>query len=331
MAVTIKQIAELAGVAPTTVSLVLRDSKKIGAETKRKVLRIIEEMDYYPNHSGKLLKQGRTDAVGVISSYFQNIYKMEFVNGVERAIEGTHFQLRQFYAVSGHEMAKSKEILYGKMADAVIAMSVIAEADFLDKMRAARKPLVLVEDVVRGHAGVTFDNYGAAYEAVKYLAGRGRRRIAISLAMKAYMGHCFVDERLRGYFAALRDLGLDYSEIIELPGYDLGSGAVIYERIQAMDTRPDAVFCASGDLTAASFMKAALARGMKIPDDVAVMGFDDSIIAQSTTLGLTTIRQPVVEMGKAAFKLAISMIDGDEEAYSRIVEFKPEIVVREST
>jgi LacI family transcriptional regulator len=330
MAVTIKQIAELAGVAPTTVSLVLKDSKKVGAETKSKVLKIIAEMDYYPNHSGKLLKQGRTDAIAVISSFFQNIFKMELVNGVEQAIYGTKYQLRQYTAAAELECSKSKEILYGKMADAVIALSVLAEPGFLEKMRVARKPLVLVEDVVKGYAGVCFDNQAAAYDAVKYLAGKGRRKIAISVGMKAFMGHSFVDERLKGYFAALRDLGIEYSEIIELADYGMDSGTAILKRVGEMPNRPDALFCASGDLTAACFMKAATASGMRVPDDVAVIGFDDSIIAQTTTLGLTTIRQPIAEMGKAAFKLAIEMLEGDEEAYSRIVTFKPEIVVRES-
>jgi LacI family transcriptional regulator len=330
MAVTIKQIAELAGVAPTTVSLVLKDSKKVGAETKSKVLKIIAEMDYYPNHSGKLLKQGRTDAIAVISSFFQNIFKMEFVNGVEQAIYGTRYQLRQYTSQAELECAKSKEILYGKMADAVIALSVLADPAFLEKMKDARKPLVLVEDVVNGYAGVCFDNQAAAYDAVRHLAGKGRRKIAISVGMKAFMGHSFVDDRLKGYFAALRDLGIGYSEIIELHAYDLDSGSAMLKRFAEMSDPPDALFCASGDLTAASFMKAAIGAGMRIPDDIAVIGFDDSIIAQTTTLGLTTIRQPIAEMGKAAFKLAIDMLEGDEEAYSRIVTFKPEIVVRES-
>ncbi len=330
MAVTIKQIAELAGVAPTTVSLVLRDSPKVGRATKDRVLRIVEDMDYYPNHSGKMLKQGRTDAVAIVSSLFQNIFKMEFVNGVERAVHGGPFQLRHYYAEAGSEPAKCKEILYGKMADAVLAMSMLAPPDFLAKIKASRKPLVLVEDVVEGFPGVRFDNYAASYEAVRYLAGKGRRRIAISLAMKAYMGHCFVDERLRGYIAASRDLGLEYSEIIELPAYDLGAGRIMVERILDKSEPPDALFCASGDLTAASFLKQARVQGLRVPDDIAVMGFDDSIIAQTTTLGLTTVRQPSTEMGKAALDLALRLIDGEAEAFSMIVTFPPEIIVRES-
>jgi LacI family transcriptional regulator len=330
MGVTIKQIAELAGVAPTTVSLVLRDSKKVGQETKQKVLRIIEEMDYYPNHSGKLLKQGRSDAVAVVSSFFQNIFKMEFMAGVEKVTHDRQLQLRQFYAESGHEPEKCKEILYGKMADSAIAMSTLAHPEILRKLKAARKPLVLVEDVVEGYPGVRFDNYGAAYEAVRYLAGKGRRRIAISLALKTYMGHCFVDERLRGYVAALRDLGLDYSEIVELPAYDLAGGRLMFDRIAGKSERPDALFCASGDITAAAFLKEARRTGMRVPDDIAVLGFDDSIIAQTTTLGLSTIRQPASAMGEAAVKLALSLVEGDEEAWTRIITFAPEIIVRES-
>ncbi len=331
MAVTIKQIAEIAGVAPTTVSLVLRDSRKVGTETKRRVLRIIEEMDYYPNHSGKLLKQGRTDAVAFLSAFFQNLYKMDLVTGVERAILGTPYQLREFHADQAGLEAKAKEILYGKMSDAVIALGYVARAEFLEKLKAARKPLVLVEDVVPGYAGVTFDNRGAARTAVRHLADAGRRKIALALGVTAFKGHRFADDRLAGYREALKELGLGYSLVIDLPEYTLESGKSIYARIAEGGERPDAVFCASGDVTAAGFMKEAIKRGMRVPDDVAVMGFDDSIIAQTTTLGLTSIRQPAYEIGQAALRLALSMVDGDEEAYGKIVEFPPELIVREST
>jgi DNA-binding LacI/PurR family transcriptional regulator len=331
MAVTIKKIAELAGVAPTTVSLVLRNSQKISEATKRQVLRIIEETDYYPNQSGKTLKQGRTDAIAIISSYFQNLFKMDFVNGVEQAIFPTKYELRHYYAQSGTEGNRCKEILFGKMADAVLAMNFLPETEYLEKMHKARKPIVLVEDTVKGFAGVRLDNFAASSLAVDYLLKRGRKRIAIILAMKAYMGHSFLDERLRGYIAALRERQLEYSEIIEIPDYSLESGHAIYHRLQEKSPRPDALYCASGDITAAGFLQEAIAHGMQVPDDIAVMGFDDSIIAQTTTLGLTTVRQPVQEMGRAAFQLAVDMIEGaDPQASSRIITFQPEIIVRQS-
>jgi DNA-binding LacI/PurR family transcriptional regulator len=332
MAVTIKQIAELAGVGPTTVTLVLNNSAKISPETKNRVLRVIEEMDYVPNYTGKLLKQGRTDAVAVLSSYFQNIFMMEFVDGIERAIVGTKYQLRRFYSEKGKQGEKAREILYGSMADAVISMSFRPDDALLAKMRTAKQPLILVEDVVEGHAGIAYDNFAAGRQVVDYFASRGRRRIAIVVGATTYGGHSFSDDRLAGYRAALAPAGLDYEAVIDLPDYNIEDGRSVITRFLSMNPRPDALFFASGDLTAAGFLQAAIAAGLRIPDDVAVMGFDDSIIARSTTLGLSSVHQPILEMGRAAFELASLCISGeDPDAFTRIITFQPAITEREST
>lgn len=332
MAVTIKQIAELAGVGPTTVTLVLNNSPKISPETKARVMRVIEEMDYVPNYTGKLLKSGRTDAVAVLSSYFQNIFMMEFVDGIERAIVGTQFQLRRFYSEKGKQGEKAREILYGGMADAVISMSFRPEETLLAKMRKAKQPLILVEDTVSGHAGIAYDNFAAGKMVVDYFASRGRRRIAIVVGATTYGGHTFSDDRLAGYRAALAPAGLDYEAVIDLPDYNIEDGRAVVERYLSMSPRPDALFFASGDLTAAGFLQAAIAVGVRVPDDVAVMGFDDSIIARATTLGLSSVRQPILEMGRAAFDLAARCVAGDDpDDFTRIVTFQPTITEREST
>jgi len=332
MAVTIKQIAELAGVGPTTVTLVLNDSPKISAETKSRVLRVIEEMDYVPNHTGKLLKQGRTDAVAVLSSYFQNIFMMEFVDGLERAIVGTSYQLRRFYSEKGKQAEKAREILYGGMADAVVSMSFRPDEALLSKVRKAKQPLVLVEDVVQGHSGITFDNFEAGRMVVDYFVSKGRRRIAIVVGATEYAGHSFSDDRLAGYRAALVPAGLEYEAVIDLPDYNIEDGRAVIHRFLEMNPRPDALFFASGDLTAAGFLQTAKAAGVRIPDDVAVIGFDDSIIARSTTLGLSSVHQPILEMGRAAFELASACIGGeDSDAFTRIITFQPAITERESS
>src|SRR5690606_2130342 len=178
----------------------------------------------------RLLKQGRTDSIAVLSSYFQNIYKMEFVNGVEAQILQTKYQLRHFLSVVGEEFQKTKEILFGKMADAVILLSVLPDAAFMERMRKAKKHIVLVEETLSGYPGVGFDNFAATYQAVEYLAKTGRGRIAISLGLKAYMGHSFVDGRLKGYTAALRYPGLDPSQIIDVPSYSLESGRSLFDQ-----------------------------------------------------------------------------------------------------
>ena len=331
MAVTIKQIAQMAGVAPTTVSLVLKDSKKVGAATKQRVLKIVEKMDYFPNISGKLLKQGRTDTIAVLSSYFHGIFKMDFMTGVESAVYGSSYRLGQFYAEQGNESLKLKEILLGIMADAVICISIKPDMAILEKLRAAGKHIILVEETATGFPGISFDNYSAARLAVSHLKNSGRKRIALSIAeLKSYGSYKFVSERLRGYKSAIKDFNLEYSEIVEIPSYSYDYGRTVLDRLMEKGPLPDAIFFASGDLTAAGFMKEAQIRGIKIPQDIAVIGFDDSIIAQVTTPGLTTIRQPGFEMGKTALKLAVSILENKETDASKIIEFKPQLVIRES-
>jgi len=331
MGMTIRKIAELAGVAPTTVSLVLRNSKKISEETRRHVLRIIEETDYFPNQSGKLLKKGRTDAVAVLSSFFQSLFKMDILNGVEQAIFNTRYELRQYYAQPGSEVRRCKEILFGKMADAVILLNYVPDSDFLEKMRRSRHPLVLVEDVAPGFPGVCFDNQKAIEQAMGYLVNKGRRRIALAVGQTTYAGHSFVEDRLKAYLKALKDFDLAYSKIVDIPDYSLESGRLIYRLLRQKGELPDALLCASGDITAAGFLQEALNNGLRFPDDLALIGFDDSIVASTTFLGLTTIRQPVQAMGQAALGLALSLIqNNDPEAWSKLITFPPELVIRQT-
>ena len=328
---TIKKIAELAGVAPTTVSLVLKDSKKISASTKKKVLKIVEETNYYPNHSGKLLKQGKTDAIAVLSPFFQNIYKMDFVNGVEEGIIKTDYQLRLFYSQTDFESTKCKEILFGKMADVVIAMNMRTDKVFMEKMVKAKKPIVLFEDIIKGYPGVSFDNELAVNKGIEYLVKSGRKKIAISLARKLFGGYVFVDRRLSGYQKAIKEFDLNYSRLIDIPDHSLESGRFLCQWYSKAEEKPDAILCASGDITAAGFLQEALRLGVNVPDDIAVMGFDDSIVAQSSSPGLTTVRQPVHEMGLTAFNLAVDLIQGrDSGAWSRTVIFGPEVIIRQS-
>ena len=333
MSVTMKQIAAIAGVTPTTISLVMNDSHKVSQKTKERIRKLMEEMDYYPDISGRNLKQGKTNSIAVLSSFFHGIFKMEFVNGVESAIIDTPYRLNQFYTQPGDETKKYKEILLGKMADAVITMSLKSDPVFLHKMRSKNKHIVLVEDVIDGFPGVKFDNFRAAYMATEYLIKSGRKKIAFSIAaLKAFSGHQNVDERILGYKKALKDYGLNFDKnlFVELNTYSIETGRRIFSVLKANKTRYDSVFCASGDTTAAGFMKEAAANKVNVPGDVAVIGFDDSIIASATTPGLTTIRQPASQMGQAACRLAMSLIEQKGVDNNRIIVFNPELIKRES-
>ncbi len=333
MAVTIKQIAKMSDVAPATVSLVMQDSPKVSKKTKERVLKIIDEMDYYPNNSGRLLKQGRTNNIAVLSSYFHGIFKMELVNGVETAIFNTPYRLSQFYAETGKEPEKCKEILLGKIADAAMVICMNPEPRFMHKMRSSGKHIILIEDTLDGFPGVRFDNYEGAFTAVKYLASTGRKKIGISVSnLRGHFLHSFVSDRMEGYKSALKDAGLSFNKenILVTPTYTYELGIETYRRYKESGIKLDAIFFASGDLCAAAFLKEAQKDGIKIPDDIAIIGFDNSIIAAVTTPGLTTVRQPAGDMGKKACEMAVSLLNGSEQFKEQIITFKPELIKRES-
>jgi len=331
MTINIKKIAEIAGVTPTTVSLVLRDSKRISKKTKEKVLSIMKEYDYYPNLSGRNLKQGKTNTIALLTSFFHGLFKMDFVSGIENVIYNSSYRFNQFYAKAGEEILKCKEILFGKNADIVITLSVLPDLDILHKIRAAKKHIVLVEDTLEGFPGIKFDNYAASFRATEFLIKSGRKNIAFSIAsLKIFSGHSNVDDRVRGYKDALKNYGINFNKnlFIELPTYSFETGKNIFEQLKSQ--KFDAIFCASGDLTAAGFLKQAISAGIKIPDDVAVIGFDDNIIASVTTPALSTIRQPAFKMGQEACNLAISILENKIDK-NTIITFEPELIIREST
>jgi DNA-binding LacI/PurR family transcriptional regulator len=333
MSVTMKQLAAIAGVTATTISLVLKDSPKVGQKTKDRIKKLMDKMDYYPDISGRNLKQGKTNTIAVLSSFFHGIFKMEFVNGVESVIINTPYRLNQFYTKTSGQEGKYKEILYGKLADAVISLSLNPEPAFLRKMNASQKHIVLVEDTAIGFPGVMFDNFTGAYTATEYLIKNGRKKIAFSIAdLKLFGMHHNTRERVRGYKKALKDYGMEFNKnlFVEIERYDMETGRQIYTRLKSNRAKYDAVFCASGDLTAAGFLKEAFINKTKVPEDVAVIGYDDSIIASATSPGLTTIRQPAFQMGQAACQLAISLIEQKNVDNNRIITFNPELIKRES-
>jgi DNA-binding LacI/PurR family transcriptional regulator len=169
--------------------------------------------------------------------------------------------------------------------------------------------------------------------ATEYLIKSGRKKIAFSIAeFKMYSGHQNVDERLKGYKKALKDNGIEFNKdmVVELPTYNIETGRGIFTTLKDNKIKYDAVFCASGDLTAAGFLKEAAANKVKVPDNIAVVGYDDTIIASATSPGLTTIMQPAFQMGQAACRLAISLIEQKSGDNNRIIVFNPELIKRES-
>ncbi|MBP7792553.1 MAG: LacI family DNA-binding transcriptional regulator [Candidatus Goldbacteria bacterium] len=333
MSITIKDVAKKVGVTPTTVSMVMRNDPRISSETKDKVMQAVKELNYYPNYIGQSLVKGKTDTIAVVSNLFFAWFKMDLLNGIGRSIFETTYKMNQYSTRDEIGEDTLKDILYGKRADGVITISLRPGIEILSEFKKHKRPIVLIEDTVEGFPGIKVDNYRGAYIATEYLIKKGRRKIGILTGETAEgRGGMNVLERIEGYKKALKEHDIDVRKkiMLETVCYTFDEGKKAFDKFIENKRGIDAIFCAAGDISAMGLIKRAQERGVKVPDDVAIVGYDDIVVSSLVTPSLTTVRQPIFEMGRAAVKMLIGQMASDVNIVNEVVIFQPELVVRES-
>lgn len=330
MRVTIKDIAKRVGVTPATVSMVINNSPKISQETKEKVLKAIREMNYHPNYIGRSLVKGETNNIAVVASFFASLFALESVRGIEMNLRKTPYNLI-LYSTKGMDENEDdllRRILYERRADGVIIISLKAKKELMEEFKKEKVAAVFIEELVEDFPTVKFNNIKAAFMATEYLIKNKRKNIGLIIGNKGLNA----EERLRGYKEALSHYNIDFDKdkVVEVIDYSFEDGEKALNILMEKNKKIDAVFCAAGDVTAIGFMDAAKDKDIMIPDDIAIIGFDDIYLANLTNPGLTTIRQPITKMGMQAFDLLLDVIKGKEEDGKKIISFEPELIIRES-
>jgi LacI family transcriptional regulator len=308
MRVTIKDIAKRVGVTPATVSMVINSSPKISQKTKERVMQAIKEMNYHPNYIGRSLVKGKTNNIGVVASFFASLFALESVRGIEQNLRKTPYNLI-LYSTRGieeNEKDLMRRIFYERRADGLIIISLKCDKEILDEFKKEGLPVVFIEEIMEGSPTVKFNNVKGAYLATEHLIEKGKKNIAIAIGDKGLNA----EERLKGYKEALGKHGMPF-------------------KLDRQD-KIDGVFCGAGDITAIGIMDAAKSAGIKIPEEIGIIGYDDIYISNLTTPSLTTIRQPIAQMGMRSFDLLMDMIEGKAGSESKIISFEPELIVRES-
>ena len=311
---TLKQVAARAGVSVTTVSLVLNDAPaSIGDATRERVLAVAGELGYVPSAAARSLASGRTHTVGLIICHAEHLL-------VDAFIPQTLFGMNQVAREHGfrvlveavedvtrpdayHELVRAKQI------DGLIVLNPRRDDTRLPQLVNDDYPVVTLGtipgcDPVRVHT----DNHGLARRATEHLLALGHRRVGhITFAPSAYLA---TDERLSGYRAALTDAGLASDDRdVGIGAFSAASGATAARSL--LDARPDltALFCGN-DTIAIGVLHALAERGLRVPDDVALVGYDDIPTARFQAPPLTTVRSPAVAHGQRAMELVIDMIEG---------------------
>jgi DNA-binding LacI/PurR family transcriptional regulator len=333
------EVAARAGVGRGTVSRVVNGSPQVSAEAKAAVQRAIDELGYVPNRAARALVTQRTDSVAlVVSESEARVFGEPFFAGIIRGISSfllaTPLQLWLAMAQSPQERDRVNQHLTRQHVDGVLLLSLHDDDALPVRLRERGLPAVLggrpagmLGSQVVPVSFVDVDNAGGARLAVAHLAGLGRAQIAV-IAGPQDMG-VGVD-RLAGYRAAVVEAGLPPEEdLIGYGDFSEESGAAAMRTLLAARPGIDAVFAAS-DLMAVGAMRVLREHGRRIPTDVAVVGFEDSVLAKQTDPPLTTVHQPVEQMGREMARLLVDLIAGVAEPDSAVI-LDTHLVARAST
>ncbi|WP_010236027.1 LacI family DNA-binding transcriptional regulator [Clostridium arbusti] len=309
MAASIKDVAKEAGVSIATVSRVLNDVDVVNEETKKKVRVAIKKLDYRPNIIARSLKTQRTRTIGIVIPDISSQFYPEIVRGAEDVANIYNYNV----ILCNTDLDAEKEIEYirvlrEKMVDGVMYMSNCLEDNILKMLNDLSIPTVLVETRGKdyGFPSVTIDNEKAAYEATEYLIKKGNKKIA-------YVGVNPETEnasavRFNGYKNAILDNGLDYNEdLVQFGGLKAADGRDGMEAI-IHKGKVDAVFCAS-DEVAMGVINTLRDNGIKVPEDVDVVGFDNIYASSIYYPKLTTVEQPMYDMGSVGMRMLIKVIN----------------------
>ena len=326
---SIKDIARLARVSHSTVSRALRGSRQVSAATTARIRRIADEAGYRASAAARSLVVGRTNTIGVVVTNIADPFVAGVVSGIEDMAEKHGYSV--FLANSNAEPEREVRVVRSfeeRRVDGIIVTSSRVGALYVPLMERMHVPVVLLNNQHPSEFvhSVLIDNVEASLQATRHLVRLGHRRIAY---LGDRLGYQSDTERFAGYRRALDEAGLTF--VPELVVHGDGKpegGAQAMAQLLAFPRRPTAVFCYN-DMSALGAMRQIRANGLQVPDDLSVAGFDDLYISQYLEPPLTTVRQPMRQMGRMAMETLLHIFDGPHSTHNLRVE--GHLIVRQST
>jgi DNA-binding LacI/PurR family transcriptional regulator len=331
-AITLDLVARTAGVSRATASRVFSGNAAVSEEARLAVERAAADLGYVPNRAARSLAAGRTESVGVVipepgSRLFMDPVFPRLLRGIGEELSANGLQMALFAPQSPEDVHRLEQYLAGGHVDAVLLLT-LHESDSLPGRLQARGIPTVFGGRPRGSPTVSFvdvDNHAGGRRAAEHLIAQGRRRIA---HIGGPHGSLAASDRLQGFREAMWDAALR-SDLVEHGDFDRDSGEIAMERLLATAHGIDAVFAAS-DAMAAGAMWAVQVLGRRVPEDVAVIGFDDSPIAAATQPPLSSVRQPIEEMGRETARLVLSLSTAGDQSPQQMI-LSPELALRAST
>jgi LacI family transcriptional regulator len=327
---TLEEIAQMAGVGRSTVSRVLNNDPRVRDATRERILEIVRRENYRPNFAARTLASGRSDVIGAVvpmslPSVFSDPFFPRFLEGVAVACDLADALLMLWLALPETERRQVDKVLGAGHVDGLIIAAHVIDDPLVEALRRGSKRFVLygrypADDV----SYVTVDDRAGARSIVSHLLRVGHERVA-TIAGPQHMFEA--RDRLEGYHDALRDFGLQPSPELVVEGdWSEASGYAAMRRLLA--AKPDAVFAANDSMALAA-LRALNESGVRVPEEIAIVGFDDIPAAAAADPPLTTVRQPIRRLGEVATQTLLELIEEPSGPPRRVI-LPTELVVRTS-
>jgi LacI family transcriptional regulator len=329
---TIHDVARAAGVSSATVSHVINNSRFVAPETRQRVLKAVEALQYRRHGIARSLRCSRTGTIGLIISDISNPFFSDLVRGVEDRVHGIGHDYNLILCNTDENPEKEKlylDVLMEKRIDGLILAPVGGNSAYIRQLVEDRFPLVFVDRCLTDVAAdaVLINNYEAAYELAKHLISLGHRHIVI---LRAMLQANSIDERVAGCLAALAEAGIQPGpeDIVSSPS-DPGCACEVGLSLLQSGRWPSAVFCTNNFMTL-GMVRALKRQGLRCPADVAVVGFDDFPWADDFSPGLTVVAQPSYALGEEAAALLMDRLEHGLDRLPRQKRLTGRMIVRES-
>lgn len=336
-AVTIKDIAKELGISASAVSKALKDSHEISEKTKKAVLECAKKHNYQPNPMARSLKQGKSKSLGIVVSTIDNHFFSQVIDGIESVAynKGYNIIMTQTHESYDLEVSNVNHLTIRAIDGLLISLSNETQnIDHLKRLHEMGLPIVFFDRVsneIETHK-VIANNYKGAYQATMHLLESGYRKIA---HITSSVNISITAERLKGYKAALAENGIavndDYIKYCPHGGKDLTEIETVLNELLNMPDRPDAIFTASDRITTTTIGLLHKLK-VKIPEDIALLGFTNTQLANVLNPSLTQIYQPGFEIGKKATEMLIQLIETRRPVTEfETVIFPAQLFIRDST